>query len=180
MLKHRVDGLNEYKSTSVLDFSLQQPALCSVKHVDMYVTADRHMYTLCFIIHAPLTQKSVSPFSSIIFSSLGWQIKHMYHTKKMSAGFFYLVTYRGTAAHQRDATKNAFCVPDCYIFSFFLTTLKYNKITRKHLKLEIFQHIKSKFGLFAQSFKLFFSHMQRQKYFFPFFLSFSCFNPGED
>ena len=35
-------------------------------------------------------------------------------TKKLSAGFFDWMTYKGTAYNQREATRNAFRVPECY------------------------------------------------------------------
>ena len=38
----------------------------------------------------------------------------MANTKILSAGFFDLIAYKGTAYSKKEATRNAFRVPECY------------------------------------------------------------------
>ena len=113
---------------------------------------------LCFIIRASLALKSVSQFSLLSFSSLMWRISHNGHTNKLSVGFFYWLTYKVTAFHKREATRNAFCVPDCY---------KKCKFCQSHNYLLVSMHpLRRNYILFIQVETMKINKTRKQKYFF--------------
>ena len=84
-----------------------------------HINLDPRFYTLCFIIRAPLVTNSVSLLIFLLFHKERCQIQHLDHIHTLSVGIFNWMTNRVTVCQQREASRKAKSVQDCYIYLYF-------------------------------------------------------------